>query len=116
MSFFKKLKDRLFRSSSKIEEGIDSIVNDGGEKEPLEELELLENIALRSSPEPESEPEPELEPETESEYDWNMNLHLALSSRAYFSLFYCALNINPYGASLGSGVFLSGWITEGGLA
>ena len=59
MSFFKKLKDRLFRSSSKIEEGIDSIVNDGGEAETLEELEPLENNVLRSSSEPEPEPEPE---------------------------------------------------------
>ena len=59
MSFFKKLKDRLFRSSSKIEEGIDSIVNDGGDKEPLEELEPLESIALRSSSESKLEPEPE---------------------------------------------------------
>ena len=34
MSFFKKLKDRLFRSSSKLEEGIDHIVKDGGLGEP----------------------------------------------------------------------------------
>ena len=33
MSFFKKLKDRMFRSSSKIDEGLDAIVNDGGEEE-----------------------------------------------------------------------------------
>ena len=30
MAFFKKLKDRLFRSSSKLEEGLDAIVEDGG--------------------------------------------------------------------------------------
>ena len=30
MSFFKKLKDRLFKSSKKIGEGLDAIVNDGG--------------------------------------------------------------------------------------
>lgn len=30
MSFFKKLKDRMFNSSSKIEEGLDAIVEDGG--------------------------------------------------------------------------------------
>ena len=30
MSFFKKLKDRMFKSSSKIEEGLDAIVEDGG--------------------------------------------------------------------------------------
>lgn len=31
MAFFKKLKERLFKSSSKIEEGLDAIVQDGGE-------------------------------------------------------------------------------------
>ena len=31
MSFFKKLKDRMFKSSSKIDEGLDAIVQDGGE-------------------------------------------------------------------------------------
>ena len=29
MSFFSKLKDRLLRSSSKIEEGLEAIVDDG---------------------------------------------------------------------------------------
>lgn len=33
MAFFKKLKDRLFRSSSKLEDGLDSIVGDGGSLE-----------------------------------------------------------------------------------
>jgi fused signal recognition particle receptor len=33
MAFFKKLKDRLFRSSSKLEDGLDSIVADGGSLE-----------------------------------------------------------------------------------
>ena len=33
MAFFKKLKDRLFRSSSKLEEGLDAIVEDGGVQE-----------------------------------------------------------------------------------
>ena len=35
MSFFKKLKDRMFRSSSKIDEGLDAIVNDGGEADVM---------------------------------------------------------------------------------
>jgi len=30
MAFFKKLKDRLFKSSSKIDEGLEAIVEDGG--------------------------------------------------------------------------------------
>ena len=34
MAFFKKLKDRMFRSSSKIDEGLDAVVNDGGAADP----------------------------------------------------------------------------------
>ncbi|MEM6941578.1 MAG: signal recognition particle-docking protein FtsY [Pseudomonadota bacterium] len=34
MAFFKKLKDRLFKSSSKIDEGLEAIVSDGGEADP----------------------------------------------------------------------------------
>ncbi len=33
MAFFSKLKDRLFKSSSKIDEGLDAIVEDGGQEE-----------------------------------------------------------------------------------
>ncbi|MBO9398305.1 signal recognition particle-docking protein FtsY [Shimia sp. R9_2] len=33
MAFFSKLKDRLFKSSSKLEEGLEAIVEDGGELE-----------------------------------------------------------------------------------
>jgi fused signal recognition particle receptor len=33
LAFFKKLKDRLFKSSSKIDEGLEAIVSDGGEEE-----------------------------------------------------------------------------------
>ena len=36
MGFFKKLKERLFKSSSKIDEGLDAIVEDGGEAEEVE--------------------------------------------------------------------------------
>lgn len=35
MAFFKKLKDRLFKSSSKIEDGLDAIVEDGGIEEEV---------------------------------------------------------------------------------
>ena len=35
MAFFKKLKERLFKSSSKIDEGLDAIVEDGGEAEEV---------------------------------------------------------------------------------
>ena len=39
MAFFKKLKERLFKSSSKIDEGLDAIVSDGGEEETVEVVE-----------------------------------------------------------------------------
>jgi len=37
MAFFSKLKDRLFKSSSKLEDGLDAIVEDGGDTEPAQE-------------------------------------------------------------------------------
>ncbi|WP_179378644.1 signal recognition particle-docking protein FtsY [Jannaschia marina] len=51
MSFFKKLKDRLTRSSSKLEEGLDAIVEEGAE----------------TVPEPQPEPVPPREPEPAAE-------------------------------------------------
>ena len=33
MAFFKKLKDRLFKSSSKLDEGLDAIIEEGGTEE-----------------------------------------------------------------------------------
>ena len=44
MAFFKKLKERLFKSSSKIDEGIEAIIEDGGE---LEEVELKQDQTLQ---------------------------------------------------------------------
>ncbi len=39
LAFFKKLKDRLFKSSSKIDEGLEAIVGDGGVAEkPLDDV------------------------------------------------------------------------------
>ena len=78
MSFFTKLKNRLFRSSSKISEGLDAIVADGGEEEsPLNDENqillsenndsFLSSETLNTEPEPEPEPEPEAEPEPELE-------------------------------------------------
>ena len=43
MGFFKKLKERLFKSSSKIDEGLDAIIEDGGE---AEEVELEEDLKI----------------------------------------------------------------------
>ena len=55
MAFFSKLKERLFRSSSKIDAGLEAIVEDGGVEEEIVEAEVSETI-----PEPEPEPEPEI--------------------------------------------------------
>ena len=46
MSFFGKLRDRLFKSSSKLEEGLDAIVDDGGELEEATEALSAEDQAV----------------------------------------------------------------------
>ncbi len=55
MAFFSKLKDRLFRSSSKLEQGLDAIVEEGG---------VVEELA---ADQPEAEPQPEPRPEPQPE-------------------------------------------------
>ena len=67
MSFFKKLKDRMFRSSSKIDEGLDAIVGDGGEVdvETPEIVEQTDTVEVDDSPQVDFVPEPEPEPEPE---------------------------------------------------
>ena len=57
MSFFKKLKDRLFKSSSKIDEGLEAIVQEAADEAPAkqdrEEAEvLLDSCLLYTSPSP----------------------------------------------------------------
>jgi len=52
MAFFSKLKERLFKSSSKLDEGLDAIVEEGGEE-----------VAPAPEPKPESKPEPVPTPE-----------------------------------------------------
>ena len=89
MAFFKKLKERLFRSSSKLEEGLDAIVEDGGEvdeapasvaevpepapaappavvePEPVAEISPTEGeIAPATPPLADPEPAPDLAPQT----------------------------------------------------
>ena len=63
MSFFKKLKSKLFRSSSRIEEGIDAIVeNEDSEAEnnlPDDEDKTGQKSETEVFPEPELEPEPD---------------------------------------------------------
>ncbi|SHI67492.1 fused signal recognition particle receptor [Shimia gijangensis] len=59
MAFFSKLKDKLFKSSSKLEEGLDAIVEDGGEEIAAEE------VTPQPAPEPQAAPVvPEPVPET----------------------------------------------------
>ncbi len=58
MSFFKKLKDRMTRSSSKIDEGLDAIVSDGADV-PEEVAEpVTESVAPQPEPEATAQPVP----------------------------------------------------------
>lgn len=52
MAFFSKLKDKLFKSSSRLEEGLDAIVEDGGEAAAPD--------PVIPRPEPEPQPVPEV--------------------------------------------------------
>ncbi|MBV7410785.1 signal recognition particle-docking protein FtsY [Maritimibacter sp. DP1N21-5] len=79
MSFFSKLKDRLTKSSSKLEQGLEAIVEDGGQEEVLaadpepdvpqpDPPKTPQPADPQPTPEPEPVPEPDLpetpEPET----------------------------------------------------
>ena len=59
MAFFSKLKDKLFRSSSKLEDGLDAIVEDGGQEVAAENLSTQPSIEPVSRPVVEVTPEPE---------------------------------------------------------
>ena len=62
MSFFGKLKDRLFKSSSRIEEELDAVVREGGGEEPAV-ARPPETEPPRRDPEPGPQPtEPDIEP------------------------------------------------------
>ncbi|MDF1718912.1 MAG: signal recognition particle-docking protein FtsY [Antarcticimicrobium sp.] len=69
MALFSKLKQRLFRSSSKLEQGLDAIVGDGGEVEelaadqPETEPQPQEVPPAPAEPAPDPEPTPAPEPE-----------------------------------------------------
>ncbi|MEZ5778378.1 MAG: signal recognition particle-docking protein FtsY [Paracoccaceae bacterium] len=70
MSFFKKLKDKLFKSSSKLEEGLEAIVAEAAEDEETVELaevggETPADRATEPEPEPTREPEPVPAPKPE---------------------------------------------------
>lgn len=64
MAFFSKLKDRLFKSSSKLEQGLDAIVEDGGEEELVAD-QPEEQPAPSPAPEPAPEPRPDPAPAEE---------------------------------------------------
>ncbi|WP_170529023.1 signal recognition particle-docking protein FtsY [Ruegeria arenilitoris] len=53
MAFFTKLKDRLFKSSSRLEQGLEAIVEDGGEETTAPD-------PVIPQPEPEPQPVPEI--------------------------------------------------------
>ena len=53
MAFFSKLKDKLFKSSSRLEQGLDAIVEDGGEEAKAPD-------PVIPDPEPEPQPVPEV--------------------------------------------------------
>jgi fused signal recognition particle receptor len=65
MAFFSKLKERLFKSSSKLEEGLDAIVAEGGVAEAAEPREVPPVPV--PGPEPEPAPVPEPRPERQPE-------------------------------------------------
>ena len=67
MAFFKKLKEKLFKSSSKIEDGLDAIVEEGGEEELVETPEVTPEPQPEPEPTPAPKPEPEPEPQPEPE-------------------------------------------------
>ena len=67
MSFFGKLKERLFKSSSKLEDGLEAIVADGGEEEELSSAPVADMVDTAAAPlraEPVAQtPEPAPEPD-----------------------------------------------------
>ena len=68
MSFFTKLKDRMFRSSSKIGEGLDNLVAEGAEEaaDLADPPQAAEPAAAATAPEPEPAP-PAAQPPAASE-------------------------------------------------
>ncbi|SIT77619.1 signal recognition particle-docking protein FtsY [Pontibaca methylaminivorans] len=62
MAFFRKLKDRLFKSSSRLEEGLDAIVGEGGEDEGNGANGIPPEIPPAPEPAPDPVPAPEPTP------------------------------------------------------
>jgi fused signal recognition particle receptor len=64
MAFFKKLKERMFKSSSKLEEGLEAIVEEGAEDAaPAETPEAKTSQPEPAEPAPEPDPAPPPKPE-----------------------------------------------------
>ena len=57
MSFFKKLKDRLFRSSDKISDGLDALVAEGAEPEAETEAETAAEVEADDASDESAAPE-----------------------------------------------------------
>ncbi|MFP7673652.1 signal recognition particle-docking protein FtsY [Marivita sp. S0852] len=56
MSFFGKLKSKLFKSSSKLDEGLDAIVSEGGEETTTPDLPLVQDTPPRTQPDTPEQP------------------------------------------------------------
>ena len=68
MSFFSKLKNRMFKSSTRIDEGLEAILEDGGEAEAVDEVaELAAEAPAAPAVEPDPTPDPAPEPAPEPE-------------------------------------------------
>jgi len=67
MAFFSKLKERLFKSSSKLEQGLDAIVEEGAESGVAEAAEALAEAPAVAPEQPAPAPVPQPEPVTEPE-------------------------------------------------
>lgn len=61
MSFFRKMKDRMFKSSSKLDEGLDAIIEEGATESVVEEGVQEAEISV-AAPEPMAERKPVAEP------------------------------------------------------
>ncbi len=68
MSFFGKLKDRLFKSSSKLDEGLDALIEEGADTEETEAPQeaATEAPAPAEAPEPTPQPTPSPDPQPKS--------------------------------------------------
>lgn len=62
MAFFKKLKDRLFKSSERIDEGLEAIVSEGGEEDRAAVDEMMEAPGRAAEELPQAAPRESSEP------------------------------------------------------